>query len=450
MENLLHPTEDYPFEDILIKTPRALQGGTFCANLEINGNPIIIQTPKCKTKNGIHKTAKQLYCDLLFDENNENFVNWMENLQETIRTLIFENNSKWFHEELTMDDIEYHWNDSLRSYRKMQLLRTFIHKSKRINNSSIQIYDTDENELTLNDVTADKKIVSIIEIIGLKFSSQSFHLDICLRQIMVINEKPLFNRCLIKLENNKSDIKKLDNKNLSDENTSDEENTIVDDEVETCNENLVSENVDLEKTDNEDKTKNTEEKLNGLDEDDEKELETNENIEMNEDIETNEDMETNEVIVNEEDIIETKENLEKEKITEINENIDKNENIENNDNVEKENLDIKEKVISDVEKELNDKKDKSLEKTNDLEEIELNIDNIDTIKLKEPNEVYLDIYKAAREKAKKAKNEAIKAYLEAKKIKELYMLDIMDSSDEEYGDSEEEEFIEDDKLFSEN
>ena len=50
MENLLHPTEDYPFEDIIIKTPRALQGGTFCANLEINGNPIIIQTPKCKTK----------------------------------------------------------------------------------------------------------------------------------------------------------------------------------------------------------------------------------------------------------------------------------------------------------------------------------------------------------------------------------------------------------------
>ena len=86
-----------------------------------------------------------------------------------------------------------------------------------------------------------------------------------------------------------------------------------------------------------------------------------------------------------------------------------------------------------------------------LEEIELNIDNIDTIKLKEPNEVYFDIYKAAREKAKKAKNEAIKAYLEAKKIKELYMLDIIDSSDEEYEDSEEgEEYVEDDKLFSEN
>ena len=40
------------------------------------------------------------------------------------------------------------------------------------------------------------------------------------------------------------------------------------------------------------------------------------------------------------------------------------------------------------------------------------------------------------------KNEAIKAYLEAKRIKELYMLDIVDSSEED--DEEEEE------LFSEN
>ena len=57
MENLLYPTNDYPFDDITIKTPRALQGGTFCANLEINERPILIQTPKCKTKSGIHKTA---------------------------------------------------------------------------------------------------------------------------------------------------------------------------------------------------------------------------------------------------------------------------------------------------------------------------------------------------------------------------------------------------------
>ncbi len=85
-----------------------------------------------------------------------------------------------------------------------------------------------------------------------------------------------------------------------------------------------------------------------------------------------------------------------------------------------------------------------LEKNEDLEEIELFVPEDEPMKLKKPSDVYLDIYKQAREKAKKAKNEAIKAYLEAKRIKELYMLDIVDSTDSE--DSEEDE----EELFSEN
>ena len=105
-----------------------------------------------------------------------------------IRELILENSSNWFHEEITLDDIEFNLNNSLRSYKGKQLLRTFVHKNKRMNKLSLQIYDTDENELTINDVTEDKKVISIIEIVGLKFSSQSFHLEICLRQLMVMTK----------------------------------------------------------------------------------------------------------------------------------------------------------------------------------------------------------------------------------------------------------------------
>ena len=78
------------------------------------------------------------------------------------------------------------------------------------------------------------------------------------------------------------------------------------------------------------------------------------------------------------------------------------------------------------------------EKTNNIENSELKLHEIkvdvkeeDSIKLKNANDVYLDIYKKARDKAKKARNEAIKAYLEVKRIKELYMLDVVDSSDDE-------------------
>ena len=114
MDTMLSPDEEYPFDKIKIKTPKALQGGTYCANLEIENGPVIIQTPKCKTKNGIHKTAKQIYCDLVMNRDHQIFLDWLDKFQEQVRNLILENSSKWFHESPSMDEIEYNWNDSIK------------------------------------------------------------------------------------------------------------------------------------------------------------------------------------------------------------------------------------------------------------------------------------------------------------------------------------------------
>ena len=56
------------------------------------------------------------------------------------------------------------------------------------------------------------------------------------------------------------------------------------------------------------------------------------------------------------------------------------------------------------------------------------------MKLKPAKEVYFEIYKAARKRAKDAKMQAIKTYLEAKKIKSTYLLDDIESSDDDLED----------------
>jgi len=77
------------------------------------------------------------------------------------------------------------------------------------------------------------------------------------------------------------------------------------------------------------------------------------------------------------------------------------------------------------------------EKENKLEEVTLSIptmgsDMSEPMVLKDPNEVYYEMWKTARQKARLAKKEALAAYLEAKQIKENYMLDGIDTdSDEE-------------------
>jgi len=65
---------------------------------------------------------------------------------------------------------------------------------------------------------------------------------------------------------------------------------------------------------------------------------------------------------------------------------------------------------------------------------EITIDDLDDneiIQLKKPNEIYKKNYYETYDRAKAAKQYAIKTFLEAKKIKQLHLLDDLESSDED-------------------
>lgn len=70
--------------------------------------------------------------------------------------------------------------------------------------------------------------------------------------------------------------------------------------------------------------------------------------------------------------------------------------------------------------------EEGLTEINDLEVIA-----DEPLTLKEPNEVYREIYKAAIAKAKRLRQVALDAYLDAKKIKARFMLDNIDDSEDE-------------------
>jgi hypothetical protein len=72
--------------------------------------------------------------------------------------------------------------------------------------------------------------------------------------------------------------------------------------------------------------------------------------------------------------------------------------------------------------------------SNILTEVDLSsslVNSLESFTLKKPNQVYYEIYKKARDKAKECKKIAIEAYLEAKNIKNTYMLDNIDDDDDD-------------------
>ena len=189
------------FDMMSLANPQRLPGGAYFSKILINNeNSFIFQTPKCITKNGIIKTNKKIYTDLLFSSDNDKFIQWIEKLETATQYLIYEKRELWFHNEMELADIEYFFNPSIRLYKNNKyLFRSYIQSPKHIKEAfSIQIYDENENNLTIEDIKKDQKVICILEVLGIKFTATSFHIEYCLRQMMVINDKPLFSKCLIK------------------------------------------------------------------------------------------------------------------------------------------------------------------------------------------------------------------------------------------------------------
>ena len=145
-------------------------------------------------------TEKKIYCDLILTNENDTFIQFLQDLEKAIQTLIYEKRNIWFHNDMEMENIEYFFSPLVRTYKKKFLVRTYIQQPKHIKSTkSLQIYDENENRLTIQDVKKDNKVIAILEGLGIKFTSSSFHLELCLRQAMVLEDKPIFQKCLIQM-----------------------------------------------------------------------------------------------------------------------------------------------------------------------------------------------------------------------------------------------------------
>ena len=108
------------------------------------------------------------------------------------------------------------------------------------------------------------------------------------------------------------------------------------------------------------------------------------------------------------------------------------EEIDLEENTTKEEVELTEEEVI-LESNIEDKNDLGVFIEPDLCEIDLEVpldDNI--VQLKNRNEVYFEMYREAKRKAKLARDFALTAYLEAKRIKNTYLVDeVFDSDDDE-------------------
>ena len=327
MGDIFDTNSQFEFDKISLTTPTTISGGVHFSKILINKKQLYVQSPKCKTKQGIVKSGKKSHADLVFTNDDEEFIQWVETLEQTIRKHIYTNRERWFDMDLDEDDIESYFTPTIKLFKsgKQYIMRVNI--TQRIGTTPLKIYDENEDDVEADTVNENTSLITILEVQGIRCSTKSFQIDIELKQIMVIKPVNLFEKCIIKKTSTKDLVK------------------VVPAKVEVLK---VKEEEVVLKSDEADATE-----ITAKVEDD----------------------------VVEDDVVEKKSPPPDDDILEIN-------------------LDVGE------------------------------INDSDTFHLKEKTEVYYQMYREARQKAKLAKSLALSSYLEARRIKNLYMLDDIDDSDE--------------------
>ena len=205
MDNIIEPNDTFDFSSISLAHPTGIQGGAYFTKIQHSDKPLYIQTPKGLTKQGFIPNGKKMYTDLMFDNNNDPFIRWLENLETKCQELIFAKGDVWFENPLDKNDIETAFASPMCIYKsgKFYLVRVNIKVNSTTNVPNIKIYGENENPMTIDDIKDDTKIISIVEIQGIKFTSRNFQIELELKQMMILNTEVLFEQCLIKPMNNK-------------------------------------------------------------------------------------------------------------------------------------------------------------------------------------------------------------------------------------------------------
>ena len=385
MENIYSTNDDYDnfdFSKMELTKPIPSQGGNhFIKFLVKNGSHLYVQPPACISKQGIVKVGKKYYCDLMFTNENEHFIRWIENLENHCHKYIFENRQKWFDNEMELHDIENYFTSPIKLFKSGKYYTIRANIQTILDKPKLKIYNEDGDEVEYNAITTTSQLMTIIEVQGIRCSARSFQIDMEVKQAMVLKPANLFDKCLFKSQP-KPQINDPPAPTIIDTNLSQENDHIEEPDefvVEEQNQTKISPDLGI--------FVNTDKPSEPLEE----------SSSLNAIIENSVD----EPIM-ENQMKEEKDELVKEEKDELDETPDNNEPDE-----------LQEVIF-------------------DLDELPEN----DQITLKNRNDVYYEMYREARRKAKYGRELAMASYLEAKNIKNKYMLDDIDDSEDSEIDSD--------------
>ena len=198
--NITYPQNNFNFDNITLSQPTVITSGNYMTKILNSESPLYIQLPKCTTKQGFVKTNKKINCDILLENLNEELIGWFENLDNKCKEILIKKSEDWFSTSLEKEDMDTLFTPTLKLYKsgKFSSIKTNI-KVNSLGEPQITIYDETQNPVAIDSISSETYLIFILEIIGIRFSSRNFALDLEIKQAMTVTPKDetIFNKCII-------------------------------------------------------------------------------------------------------------------------------------------------------------------------------------------------------------------------------------------------------------
>lgn len=338
--------EPLNLEKLRLSKPTNKNGSHFIKTLDVD-DPIYFLSPKCFVKQGFVKSGKKVFCDLVFSNEDSDFLAWLESLEETSRKSIYNNRETWFETPLEEHDIESSMSPPYKPYKSGKYFIVRANVPTALDKINIKIYDENEEETDPENIKENTKVLAVLEFQGIRCSVRSFQFEIELKQMLVVEPEKLFEKCIFGTGLGKQTAisSKLPEKDESVEDTKEEE-----------------------------------------------------------------------VLPNSEETVEVQDYIEPD---------DSDKNLEEPESLVQVIVENDSPLIEIVDDDFH------------LESVtEFNTEKEPPLRLKSRNDVYYKLYKETRQKAREAKREALANYLEAKRIKNTYLLEDLSESESDDDDLE--------------
>lgn len=190
---IYHASPTFSFESVQLMNPKPIYDNYFLSNLLSNGEELLLQTPKCHSKQGIFLSANKKCIDFVFHSQQEEFFTWILGLEERVQQLLYEKRNLWFMEDtLGMDDIQQSFVSMIKTKGDVHTMRAFLPSSSLstdpilFNDAKLPIEESSIKETTT--------LIGILQFVGIRFNQQSFQMVVQVKQLMSLS---LATKCLI-------------------------------------------------------------------------------------------------------------------------------------------------------------------------------------------------------------------------------------------------------------